>query len=631
MPMKKPSRQDVFQWSVEELASWLSKNKYSEAKERVKRLRIDGREFLKTPLAEVKSKFHLNNDKARKLEEILDELQQEYHESFSDESFDDVADPDDYMEVKGLYELGLENLNDVSASPSVERPLPPTPQTPYQPQVEGEYALSNSDEDLYLNQAETTQLISPYIHPHQDNNYSSERGNDLLRGEKSNEERPVTVKYAMPQPILNKHPRSPPRSPPAPFTPPYIPTLSPPPIPTFPPPTTPNSKATSPSYSPNTYIQSLESCSEIYEDGECDYKGNDEYLKEVVEVLPRMNQQHQKTLNNNLQICDNYETLDDKPPCLPPFRKNELLPKLESGKNDKQTNVQDASSHELFDDYLPTDDLPCLPPPRKEVTKEHPVEPKNPQARPRGAAVPAWLNKDNRIQVSSSIIKDCKNNLNKVTTPSTPSPKPPQTPATSKFPYKKPIPQAISTLQNPAPRQAVLPNRLKLPIKHKPSALPKQSPQALSLNSTPRFKPPTHAPPIEPSLHIKKHLPKVPSSPNSMLKNKPWYREIIRKEATSILEQNRKNGTFMIRPSGREKDKPYTLVLFVDGVRNVPIRRTQQDRFALGMCYKNNENTFVNLEEMVKYYKKYEVEVMVEGQKKATKLMDTTLKTSSFK
>ena len=53
------------------------------------------------------------------------------------------------------------------------------------------------------------------------------------------------------------------------------------------------------------------------------------------------------------------------------------------------------------------------------------------------------------------------------------------------------------------------------------------------------------------------------------------------------------NGDFLIRPSYSDPEKPYTLTLYMQGVKNIPIRSTSEDNFALGKTPKNAEQVKV--------------------------------------
>ena len=53
------------------------------------------------------------------------------------------------------------------------------------------------------------------------------------------------------------------------------------------------------------------------------------------------------------------------------------------------------------------------------------------------------------------------------------------------------------------------------------------------------------------------------------------------------------NGTFLIRPSNKQPDKPFTLVLYLQGVRNIHIRMAPDGSLALGESQKYKEKVSV--------------------------------------
>ncbi|KAK9510274.1 hypothetical protein O3M35_005094 [Rhynocoris fuscipes] len=87
------------------------------------------------------------------------------------------------------------------------------------------------------------------------------------------------------------------------------------------------------------------------------------------------------------------------------------------------------------------------------------------------------------------------------------------------------------------------------------------------------------------------------------LEDKPWFHLVDRRKAHELVSSGG-DGCFLVRPSSSH---PLTLTLW-HGSRpyNIAIRKREDGKVALG-TKKNNERTFSNVEEMIKFYETEEL------------------------
>ncbi|XP_039314209.1 serine/arginine repetitive matrix protein 1 isoform X2 [Solenopsis invicta] len=93
--------------------------------------------------------------------------------------------------------------------------------------------------------------------------------------------------------------------------------------------------------------------------------------------------------------------------------------------------------------------------------------------------------------------------------------------------------------------------------------------------------------------------------------DKPWFHNVTREQAIILIKErtysNPQNGYFLLRPSTTNPGNPLALVLwFKDRVYNVPVRKRNDNRYALGSA-KMNERSFSTVEEIVQLYMKEEL------------------------
>ncbi|XP_043493799.1 putative uncharacterized protein DDB_G0294196 isoform X2 [Polistes fuscatus] len=111
--------------------------------------------------------------------------------------------------------------------------------------------------------------------------------------------------------------------------------------------------------------------------------------------------------------------------------------------------------------------------------------------------------------------------------------------------------------------------------------------------------------------------------------NKPWYHNVTRSQAITLISEQSTYGTpqdgyFLFRPSTTNVNSPLALVLWCkDRVYNIPVRKRSDNRYALG-SEKLNEQSFSSIEEIVTCYTKTELVLYTGGvQTGSTKLTDT--------
>ncbi|XP_011871654.1 PREDICTED: lymphocyte cytosolic protein 2-like isoform X2 [Vollenhovia emeryi] len=110
--------------------------------------------------------------------------------------------------------------------------------------------------------------------------------------------------------------------------------------------------------------------------------------------------------------------------------------------------------------------------------------------------------------------------------------------------------------------------------------------------------------------------------------DKPWYHNITREQAMILIRErtysNQQDGYFLLRPSTTNPGNPLALVLWYrDRVYNVPVRRRNDNRYALGSA-KVNELSFSSVEEIVAFYMTEELMLYSGGAPTgSTKLTDT--------
>ncbi|XP_073986614.1 B-cell linker protein [Rhodnius prolixus] len=87
------------------------------------------------------------------------------------------------------------------------------------------------------------------------------------------------------------------------------------------------------------------------------------------------------------------------------------------------------------------------------------------------------------------------------------------------------------------------------------------------------------------------------------LEDKPWYHAVDRRKAHELVYTGG-DGCYLVRPSSTH---PLTLTLwFGNRPYNIAIRKREDGKVALG-TRKNNERTFTNIEEMIKFYETEEL------------------------
>ncbi|XP_012523924.1 lymphocyte cytosolic protein 2 isoform X2 [Monomorium pharaonis] len=110
--------------------------------------------------------------------------------------------------------------------------------------------------------------------------------------------------------------------------------------------------------------------------------------------------------------------------------------------------------------------------------------------------------------------------------------------------------------------------------------------------------------------------------------DKPWFHNITREAATILIKErtysNPQDGYFLLRPSTTNPGNPLALVLwYKDRVYNVPVRKRNDNRYALGTL-KVNERSFSTVEEIVSFYVKEELMLYSGGVPTgSTRLTDT--------
>ncbi|XP_015604201.1 lymphocyte cytosolic protein 2 [Cephus cinctus] len=105
-------------------------------------------------------------------------------------------------------------------------------------------------------------------------------------------------------------------------------------------------------------------------------------------------------------------------------------------------------------------------------------------------------------------------------------------------------------------------------------------------------------------------LPPRPDRQSSFLEQ-PWFHNVTRQEANALIREapdgHPTDGYFLIRPSSSNPNNPLTLVIwYKDKVYNVPVRKRDDNRYALG-SYKEKEESFLTVEEIVSSYTRNEL------------------------
>ncbi|XP_020294761.1 lymphocyte cytosolic protein 2-like isoform X2 [Pseudomyrmex gracilis] len=94
--------------------------------------------------------------------------------------------------------------------------------------------------------------------------------------------------------------------------------------------------------------------------------------------------------------------------------------------------------------------------------------------------------------------------------------------------------------------------------------------------------------------------------------DKPWYHNVTREQAIALIGEqdsynNPQDGYFLLRPSTTKVRNPFVLVLwYKDRVYNVPVRKRNDNRYALG-SQKVGELFFSTIEEIITYHMKHEL------------------------
>lgn len=121
----------------------------------------------------------------------------------------------------------------------------------------------------------------------------------------------------------------------------------------------------------------------------------------------------------------------------------------------------------------------------------------------------------------------------------------------------------------------------------------------------------------------------LPPPPERSYIDKPWFHNISREQAIILIKEqgtysNPQDGYFLLRPSTTNLGNPLTLVLwYKDRVYNVPVRKRNDNRYALGSA-KVNELSFSTVEEIIVFHMKEELMLYSGGvQTGSTKLTDT--------
>ncbi|XP_032675247.1 B-cell linker protein-like isoform X2 [Odontomachus brunneus] len=110
--------------------------------------------------------------------------------------------------------------------------------------------------------------------------------------------------------------------------------------------------------------------------------------------------------------------------------------------------------------------------------------------------------------------------------------------------------------------------------------------------------------------------------------DKPWFHNVTREQANILIKEhfynNPPDGYFLMRPSTTNVGNPLALVFwYKDRIYNVPVRKRNDNRYALGSP-KVNEQSFSTIEEIVTFYMKEELVLYTSGmQTGSTKLTDT--------
>ncbi|KAL0114227.1 hypothetical protein PUN28_011497 [Cardiocondyla obscurior] len=106
--------------------------------------------------------------------------------------------------------------------------------------------------------------------------------------------------------------------------------------------------------------------------------------------------------------------------------------------------------------------------------------------------------------------------------------------------------------------------------------------------------------------------PLPPPPERQSIVDKPWFHNITREQAINLIKDqntysNPQDGYFLLRPSTTNPGNPLALVLwYKDRVYNVPVRKRNDNRYALGSA-KVNEPSFSTVEEIVMFYMKEEL------------------------
>lgn len=81
----------------------------------------------------------------------------------------------------------------------------------------------------------------------------------------------------------------------------------------------------------------------------------------------------------------------------------------------------------------------------------------------------------------------------------------------------------------------------------------------------------------------------------------PWYKNLDRKSANSVLSERKIDGDFVVRPSSKKDNVCCLSVFQEDQVFHINVRRRSDGFLALGKS-KPNENCFRDVQEIVQCY-----------------------------
>ncbi|XP_029171524.1 uncharacterized protein LOC114940908 isoform X1 [Nylanderia fulva] len=188
--------------------------------------------------------------------------------------------------------------------------------------------------------------------------------------------------------------------------------------------------------------------------------------------------------------------------------------------------------------------------------------------------------------------------------------------------YLSPIRRTSAVQQEPPPLPAK-------PSPTKPSTLPSRTKEKHKERSPDKKSATLPHAGSSTSLSTERATRPLPPPPDTQsFVDKPWYHNVTREQAATLIKErtysNPQDGYFLMRPSTTNIGNPLALVLWYrDRVYNVPVRKRNDNRYALGSA-KVNELSFSTVEEIVAFYTKEELMLHSGGvQTGSTKLTDT--------